>query len=222
MLLLLLFAVYCVVAAGLLLTPAYYLAKSKGHNWGIPITIAGCLGAGSFLATVGADPVVLTVISFAIPGVCLLITFLIPPEVGAPGKTYLTIRLTCPECGEEVSFPRRREGNGVLCPECGELIHVPKDDSSPEPSAVQDDTDVDGESEVCFRIVGLPEDANLLASALSESGVPARVTSDDGKPVAYFASALGYRVMIDAARWDEAERIEQRYGQGEPAPWADG
>ena len=211
---------YWILIGALFLVPVYYRAKAIGYNGGVWAATAGCLGAGFFLISLITPSPIFTLLSFGVPAAFLAATFVIPIKANAPGEAYLTITFACPECGRTVSFPRRSEGDAELCPECGEIIRVPKDEFSPKPSSGNGGTTGDTKDEVCFETFGLPDQAHLLAAVLSHNGVPARVVSDDARPISYIAAVLGYRVMIDPAQWDEAAKIREQCQQDESTPSA--
>jgi len=187
----------------LFVVPAYYLAKSKGRSGlGYAIlTVLSCYFA-QLLGT--SSPAFSFSLSFILPAVTLGILYVLPAKHGAPGEAYLTITAKCPMCGETVSFPRRREGFAESCPECGEVVTVPTDAYSPKsPPHDRRKPDVT-EGEVCFVSFGLEEPADLLAALLNDNGVPARVVG-----ATFIGFVEGYRVIINAADWDQAVRIER-------------
>ena len=201
----------------LFLIPIHYTARSKGYNGGLLATVTGLLAATALLASVVIPGQLLRILQLALPATVLGVVWFLPPRPNAPGKAYLRIKFTCPECGKTVSFPRHREGVAELCPECGEVIRVPEDEHSPSPGA-RDRTRPSGtQGPVCFDSFGRPEPAHQLAAILSDNGVEARVVSDSaGGVLPQVGNTQGHRVMIDVAQWDEAVEIEKECQQEGP------
>ena len=200
--------------AVLFVVPVYYLAKSKGYSGKAFSVITACLYVlGLFLPKfvilpyVGLAPLIF-------PAFSLLLVALLKARKGAPGKSYLKITFSCPECGKTVSFPRHREGVAELCPECGELIRVPEDDHSPKSSACDRRKPAVAQGEVCFESFGRFEPANLLVAILNDNGIEAHVSGDDGGGMLpQIGNTQGYRVMLDVSQWDEAVKIERECQQ---------
>ena len=117
----------------LFLVPIYYIARSKGYNGAMLATIAAVLALGSVVMATGIPGQGIEILQIVLPAVMLGIVALLEVKPGAPGKAYLKISFTCPECKAEVTFDRRKEGKAELCPKCGEIITVPLDEHSPKP-----------------------------------------------------------------------------------------
>ena len=193
------------------LVPSYYRANSKGYNgkfWAVAAGVACALihASALYLAEYWIPPF------FALipPAFLLLVMFCLPEKAGAPGKEYLTITFTCPECGCPVSYPRHREGVAVLCKHCEEVISVPTDKPTPaDPPKIHSKPD-QAEGSFCIVSYGKEMAAYELVAILGLREIEAFVTSDDaGGALPHVGNTQGYRVMIDIQDWDAAERILQ-------------
>ena len=200
------------------LLPIYYLAKSKGYDAALVCVISGLIGwltpyAMHYLWEYPQLPIV----DITIPLVVLGVVWLLPERKGAPGKAYLKITFTCPECHQIIAFGREREGCAELCPKCGEIVTVPLDQFSPKaPTKVKVRPET-SEGEVCFEDFARQEDAVQLQAVLESNGVTCRVVNNDGGGVMGQLSAWqDFKVVICAKDWDKA--VEIRSGQQITAP----
>lgn len=198
-----------ILIAVLFLIPIYYVAKSKGRSGAVCSIAAGIGAAIGFFAPMMWNEPRLAILQFALPAAVLLVVAALPGRLGAPGKAYFKIVFTCPECGQTVTFPRASEGTAELCPKCQELIRVPTDEFSPKANPKRRNKPVGASGEVCFETFGRAASADQLAAILNDQGVKARVTSDSGGGVLpQIGNAQGHRVIIDAAQWEDAVKIE--------------
>ena len=194
----------------LFLIPLFYLAKSKGFSAGKLVAIATLLSLSSGLSTLLIDSQALWLGQFIFPAIILLATWIIPAKEGAPGKAYLKISFTCPECKEEVTFERRFEGRAELCPKCGEIITVPLDEFSPKPKEHTKIKPALSEGQVCFADFGDEMAAIQLTAMLEDSGIKTNMISGiGGGTLPQLGGTQGFKVVIDAGDWDAAVEIEK-------------
>lgn len=202
--------------AVLFLIPIYYLAKSKGYN-ALPVcVISGGIGI--------LGPMVLAVITgevypFADCTVALgalIVVWLLPARKGAPGKAYLKITFTCPECKTSVTFPRHEEGLAVLCPSCGEIITVPLDEFSPKmPQHIEKHHSAVG-GRTCLETYGNEIKAYEIKTLLEGGGIQAMVVGGDGGGMLpQVGISQGYDVMVKTE--DMSRAIEMREAANNPS-----
>lgn len=190
--------------------PAYYIGKSKGYGLLPQVIVYGGIGiAGTFALAILVDDTGLLA-QFAFPASILLIAWLLPTRKGAPGKKYLKITFICPECGEEVAFPRHKEGLAELCPKCREIVTVPTDEFSPKPAANAPAKPDAQQGLVAFTSFGDEMAAAQFRALLENNGISAEVFgATGGGALPYLSGTEGFRVMIDATDWDRAEAVQQ-------------
>ena len=197
------------------LVPAYYLAKSKGYNVAIILVCSAVLSVGvpltlNFLEITDGMPWV----DITLPCLALGIIWLLPEREGAPGKKYLKITFNCPECNEEVVFPRSKEGRPDLCPKCNEIITVPTDEFSPKPiEHVKEKPDIASGS-VCYTSFGDEMSALQLQALLEDHGIETEVIGGiGGGALTQLGGTEGFKIAIDIDDWDKAVEIEKLANQ---------
>ncbi len=188
--------------------PAYYLAKSKGRSGKFH---------GIFAVILGIPLGPLFLLSFILPAAFLLILYLLPAKAGAPGKAYLHITFPCPECGQTITFPRRKEGDADICPLCNELVHIPTDKfSQRRQPTTQPNTD---HGLAILETFSQRPPADILAAILNDNDITAHVISDDWNATAtLLGSGSGCRVMVEAENWDAALALREEFAQNTPPP----
>ncbi len=198
------------------ITMANYI-KSKGLNvlfylsLGWAAGIGGGIGAAylardaSNLATLGA-----AVAGFVLGGAFVWwIVFDKKAAPGAPGAGYLDIDFSCPDCGQAVSFSRRKRGLVKNCPHCGELLQVPDDTkvssgvSLPSKPQGNDPTEW-----VHLRTFQQQYLADLSKDILQDAGIEVTLSADDaGGTVPFLQGSTGVRLRVQLRNWDEAQKI---------------
>lgn len=205
---------YFALLGVLLGVPAYYIARSKGRSehWWIALVLAPSLvtwALPAFFPYLWLPP-----LGPAVSLVALGVLHLLPSLPGAKGDAYLKITFPCPECHKAISFPRVAEGTAELCPECGEVIRVQTDASSPVRTKRPRPRPAQASGPVCFTTYGREDSALLLKTLFAERDIDAQVVADDGGGVYGMSiGATGYRVVIDAAAWDAAVRVESEHAR---------
>jgi len=193
-----------------ILLPLYYLAKSKGYN-AFPICafsgIAGWLTPYAALLFWDVPPFPL-ILYPTVPLCVLLAIWILPAKRGAPGKAYLRITFECPECHQQITFHREREGCAELCPMCGEVVTVPTDQFTPVSSSSTKVRPQTAEGDVCFETFARLDDASLFHVLLESHGVPSRIAGDSGNGI-LGAAFQDYKLIIDAKDWDRAIEIHK-------------
>ncbi len=197
--------------AVIFLVPAYYLAKSKGYNVAFVLVASGVLSAGVPL-TLGLLEITDTIpwVDITFPFLSLGIVWLLPEREGAPGKKYLKITFDCPECKEEVIFPRSKEGKAELCPKCGEIITVPLDEFSPKPSVPKRDKPNINSGSVCYASFGDEMLALQMQALFEDQGVESEIIGGTGGgSMPQFSGTQGFKLSIDIDDWDKAVETEK-------------
>lgn len=196
--------------AVLFLVPAYYLAKSKGYNVAFILVASGVLSAGVPL-TLSSLEITDTIpwVNITFPFLSLGIVWLLPEKEGAPGKTYLKITFQCPECREEVTFDRSKEGKADLCPTCGEIVTVPLDEFSPKPTTPKRDKPTISSGSVCYASFGDEMVAFQLQALFEDHGIESEVIGGTGGgSLPQLSGSQGFKISIDIDDWDKAVGIE--------------
>lgn len=199
----------------LFLIPTYYIARSKGYNALLVCVVSGLVAMFMpyILSFLKGRPI-LPIMDVTVPLLVLAIVWLLPKRRGAPGKEYLTIRFTCPECGDDVSFKRHEEGRAVLCPACGEIITVPLDKYSPSSPIEKHQRPPPGGGPVCYDSFANEMAALDAQARLESSGIPTELVNDTaGGALPQLSVGQGFRIMIDAKDWDRAVQAGQKANQ---------
>lgn len=204
-----------IALAVVFLVPAYYLAKSKGYNVAIILIASAILSIGVPLGiSIINNENPMPWIDITFPFLALGIVWFLPKRAGAPGKAYLNITFECPECKEEVTFPRSKEGSPQLCPKCGEIITVPLDEHSPKPTEhIKEKPDIESGS-VCFDSFGDEMSALQLHALLEENGIKSEVIGGiGGGAPPQLGGTEGFKIAIDIDDWERAVEIEKLANQ---------
>jgi len=192
------------------LVPAYYLAKSKGYNVAIILVCSAVLSVGvplllNFLEITDGMPWV----DITLPCLALGIIWLLPEREGAPGKKYLKITFDCPECNEEVTFPRSKEGKADLCPKCNEIITVPLDEFSPKPTIPKRIKPNIESGTVCYASFGDEMLAVQMQALFEDNGIESEIIDGiGGGSLPQLSGTQGFKLSINIEDWDKAVEIE--------------
>ena len=197
--------------AVIFLVPAYYLAKSKGYNVAIILIASAILSAGvPLLLNVLKITDTIPLVDITFPFLSLGIIWLLPEKEGAPGKKYLKINFDCPECNEEVIFPRSKEGKAELCPKCGEIITVPLDEFSPKPSLPKRDKPNISSGTVCYASFGDEMLAAQMQALFADQGIESEIIDGTGGgSLPQLSGTQGFKLSIKIDDWDKAVEIEK-------------
>ncbi len=202
-----------IALAVLFLVPIYYLAKSKGYGGkGLCVASLAFGFGGPYLLYYLLDVSISPLSPYAVAALILLTLWLLPARKGAPGKAYLKITFTCPECKKIVTFKRQEEGEVTLCPLCKEIITVPEDEFSPKKNQRNTvcPTPVDGR--VCFETYANEMKANEVTTYLVGNGIQAFLFSPaGGVAMPQLGLCQGYSVLINAEDWDRAIELEKAF-----------
>ena len=201
-----------IAVAVIFLLPAYYLAKSKGYNVAIVLVASAILSMGVPLLIYGINypDGSIPAIDITLPFLSLAIVWLIPERDGAPGKKYLKITFTCPECKEEITFPRSKEGKAELCPKCGEIITVPLDEFSPKPVFPKRDKPNISSGTVCYASFGDEMFAAQKQALFEDQGIESEIIDGiGGGSLPQLSGTQGFKLSIDIDDWDKAVEIEK-------------
>lgn len=194
------------------LVPAYYLAKSKGYNITLLLICSALLSAGVPAVLIFLELTVkIPWLEITFPFLALGIVWLLPEREGAPGKKYLKITFDCPECKEEVTFPRSKEGTAELCPKCNEIITVPLDEFSPQPNLPQRIKPSIESGLVCYASFGDEMLALQMQALLEDHGIESEIIGGTGGgSLPQFSGTQGFKLSIDVENWDKAVEIENQ------------
>jgi len=160
--------------------PSYYLAKSKGYNVVRVLIIAAIVSAIPMVVRLINDDLVFPILDITFPLLVLFVIWLLPEREGAPGKKYLKITFDCPDCKEEVIFPRCKEGKAELCPKCGEIITVPRDEFSSKPSIPQRIKPDISSGPVCYASFGDEMLALQMQALFEDQGIESEIIDGTG------------------------------------------
>ena len=148
------------------------------------------------------------------PFLVLFVIWLLPEREGAPGKKFLKIIFDCPECKEEVIFPRSKEGKAELCPKCGEIITVPLDEFSPKPSLPKRDKPNVSSGTVCFAYFGDEMLAVQMQALFENQGIESEIIDGTGGgSLPQLSGTQGFKLFIDIDDWDKAVETEKNANQ---------
>ncbi len=192
-----------------------YVAKSKGLN-PTPWIVAGLASAVVMsvaskyltgLLEIGTWPTVSEIISTLLgPIVVLIMLHTRQEREGAPGKKYFSVVFNCPECKEEVSFPRSRRGLAADCPECGEVLRVPNDEAIKQKSRVKPRGNPD--DVVVLRNFTTEHLAGRAQDLLEQAGIESSIASNTaGSTLTFLPENYGADLKIELKDWDKALRI---------------
>ena len=200
-----------IAIAVLFLLPAYYLAKSKGYNVVAVLVASGVLSMGVPLAlSLLTDSQPLPLLNIAFPALALFIVWILPTKEGAPGRKYLKITFTCPECKQEVVFARRYEGKTELCPKCGEIVTVPLDELSPPEQPPDRGRPEATSGAVCYASFGDEMLAAQMQALFASHGIDSEIISGTGGGMLpQLSGTQGFKVAIAVNDWDKAIAIEK-------------
>jgi len=195
----------------LFLIPIYYLAKSKGYNgmgWCIATLLLG-LGSSYLLWHIFAL-LIFVFSTYALAVLVLFVLWMLPARKGAPGKAYLKITFTCPECKNSVTFGREEEGQVTICPVCKEIITVPEDLFSPKKAQRNTTCPVPVDGKVCFETYASQMQAEEVVTTLIGNDIQAFVLSPVGGGVSPIIGLnQGYSVIINVEDWAKAIAMEK-------------
>jgi hypothetical protein len=196
------------------LLPAYHLAKSKGYNI-LPLLIAlTFLGVAIPIAIHIVFDRLYPVMEIAFPALSLVVAWLLPTKEGAPGKKYLKITFDCPECKEEVVFPRSKEGSPELCPKCNEIITVPMDEFSMKPSTPKRTKPSIESGHVCYASFGDEMLAVQMQALFEDNEIESEIRGGTaGGSLPQLSGTQGFKLSINIEDWDRAVEIEKTANQ---------
>lgn len=198
--------------AVLFLIPTYYLAKSKGYNVALILVASAIISMGVpiIINILNNEDLMSSGIEIAFPLLALVTVWLLPEKNGAPGKKYLKITFECPECKNEITFPRSAEGLAELCPKCEEIITVPLDEFSPKPIEHVKEKPAIASGLVCFASFGNEMSALQLQAELEDNGIETQlIGGTGGGSLPQIGAAEGFKIAIDIDDWDRAIEIEK-------------
>jgi len=196
------------------LLPAYHLAKSKGYNI-LPLLIAlTFLGVAIPFAILIIFERMYPMMDFAFAALSLVIAWILPKKDGAPGRKYLKITFDCPECKEEVVFPRSKEGKPELCPKCNEIITIPLDEFSSKltiPKRIKPNLE---SGSVCYASFGNEMLAVQMQALFEDIGIESEIIDGiGGGSLPLLSGSQGFKLYIDIEDWDKAVETEKNANQ---------